>query len=189
MGRKPAASRKERVRGVTESAARLKKELIVMQGRLKSLMETQEATNQELQSSNEEMHSLEQELQTANEELIRATDDLANVFANTDSALVLVDRNLRLYRFTPQAQKLCGILSNDIGRSIEEFPQFNWLAKRITSELQEFETEFADDQSGYFKCKVLPYRTASNKVNGAVIKIYKIVRESQSARGITSQIS
>ncbi len=48
MGRKPAASKKERVKSETQKTARLEKELIDTQGRLKALMQTQEATNQGL---------------------------------------------------------------------------------------------------------------------------------------------
>jgi two-component system, chemotaxis family, CheB/CheR fusion protein len=140
-------------------------------------MQTQEATNQGLQSANEEIRSIERELQTVNEELTKVADDLKNVFANTDAALLLVGGNLRLHRFTSQAQKLFGILSDDIGRSIAEIPQFSWLAQRISSEFEAFEAEFADDRSEYFKFKVLPYRTSNNRIDGAVIKIVKIVRE------------
>ena len=174
MGRKPDANTKERVRSGTEKAARLQEELIDTQGRLKSLMETQEATNQELQSANDEIRSIEREHQTANEELIKAAEDLAIVLANTDAVLLLVGRNLRLQRFTSQAQELFGIISNDIGRSITEVPQLTWLAKRISSQFEAFETEFAEDPSGYFKFKVLPYRTSSSRIDGVVIKIIRL---------------
>jgi two-component system, chemotaxis family, CheB/CheR fusion protein len=179
MGRKPAGRKKGRVRRGTEKTVRLEKELMDTRGRLKSLMETQEATNQELQSANEEIRSIERELQTANAELSKATDDLANVFANTDTALLLVGGNLRLHRFTPQAQELFSIVSADIGRSITEFPQFKWLAERISSEFEAFETECADDRPGYLKFQVLPFRTSGNRIDGAIIKIIKTVRETR----------
>ncbi len=99
---------------------------------LRSTMEESQSSNEELQSTNEELETAKEELQSSNEELQtlneelnnrnltlgRLNDDLTNLQTNIDLPVVIVDRDLRIRRFTSSAQELFKISPSDVGRSI-----------------------------------------------------------------------
>jgi signal transduction histidine kinase len=116
---------------------------------MQSLVEEQDATNEELQSANEEilsaneeLHSTNEELQTAKEELQSAneelstineqlqhrnlelnqsTNDLMNLLASTTIPVIMVGSDLRIRRVTPPARKVMNLMPSDVGRSITDF--------------------------------------------------------------------
>jgi two-component system CheB/CheR fusion protein len=87
---------------------------------LQSSMEEVQSSNEELQSTNEELETAKEELQSGNEELQTLNeelknrnkalgllnDDLANLQTNIDLPVVIVDKELKIRRFTVSAQKL-----------------------------------------------------------------------------------
>ena len=113
---------------------------------MQSVIETQEATNEELQSANEEILSSNEELQSTNEELETAKEelqsaneelttvndelrgrnleitqvntDLTNLFGSIEIAVVMIGSDLTVRRFTPEAQKFLGLISTDVGRPL-----------------------------------------------------------------------
>ena len=92
------------------------------------------SANEELQSSNEELETAKEELQSANEELTTVNDelqdrsaelgdinnDLLNVLSSVHLPVILVDRELRLRRFTPMATKVLNVIASDVGRPISD---------------------------------------------------------------------
>ncbi|MDI7262120.1 MAG: hypothetical protein QME90_19670, partial [Thermodesulfobacteriota bacterium] len=67
-----------------------------------------QSTNEELETSKEELQSVNEELATVNAELqnkvtelSRANNDMTNLFAGTGVGTLFVDRQLRIFRFTP----------------------------------------------------------------------------------------
>jgi PAS domain S-box-containing protein len=129
-------------------AVQLRQELAATKAYLQSLIENQEAgneelrsTNEELLSTNEELQSTTEELETANEELQSANEelvtlneelhrrnaelgeahaDILNLLAAAGTSLVIVDQGLRIRRFTPLAQKVLGLHEGHAGRPIGE---------------------------------------------------------------------
>ena len=85
---------------------------------LQSTNEELETAKEELQSSNEELVTLNEQLQNRNTELSRLTDDMSNILSGVDIPIVILDRERRIRRFTPPAQKLLGLLPGDIDRPI-----------------------------------------------------------------------
>ncbi len=126
--------------------AQLKQELSATKGYLQSIIEMQEATNEELQSANEEIQSGNEELQSTNEELetskeelesaneelrtvneemqhrndllTQLNNDLTNLLNSVNLAMVMVGSDLSVRRFTPQATSLMGLMPSDVGRAI-----------------------------------------------------------------------
>jgi two-component system, chemotaxis family, CheB/CheR fusion protein len=112
----------------------LEQELATSREHLQSLIEEQESTNEELRSANEEIQSSNEELQSTNEELETAKEelqstneelitlneelksgnvelsevnnDLTNLLRSVNIPIVMVDRKLRIRRFTPVAQRM-----------------------------------------------------------------------------------
>jgi two-component system CheB/CheR fusion protein len=138
-----AARRKEDAR-----VAQLRQELAAAKAYLQSLVEGQEAgneelrstneellsTNEELQSTAEELETSNEELQSANEELItlneelqrrhaevrEAHGDILNLLAAIRTSLVVVDKGLVIRRFTPFAEEVLGLHSSHVGRPLGE---------------------------------------------------------------------
>jgi two-component system CheB/CheR fusion protein len=87
------------------------------QEELQASNEELRASNEELQSSNEELHAISLEHEEKIRELISVNNDFKNLLISTDLALVFLDQNLRIRRFTPVAEKLLRLSSQDIDRS------------------------------------------------------------------------
>ena len=129
-----------------EQIAQLRLELTATKEYLQSIIETQEATNEELQSANEEIQSGNEELQSTNEELqtskeelesaneelhtlneemqhrndllSQLNNDLNNLLNNVDLPIIMLGGDLTVRRFTPAAGSLLGLTNTDIGRPI-----------------------------------------------------------------------
>ncbi|MGH9409477.1 MAG: CheR family methyltransferase [Vicinamibacterales bacterium] len=94
---------------------------------LQSTVEELETTNEELQSTNEELETMNEELQSTNEELQTMNDELRNrstdlnasnaflesVFASLRSAVVVLDRDLRVHIWNAGALDLWGLRADE----------------------------------------------------------------------------
>jgi two-component system CheB/CheR fusion protein len=86
------------------------------------------ASNEELQSTNEELHSVNEELHTVNaelqskiHELSELNHDMRLLFQNIEVAIIFLDSQLRIRRFTPRAAALFGLMEHDQGRALTSF--------------------------------------------------------------------
>src|SRR4051812_37643250 len=93
-------------------------ELQSTKGKLRSTMEELETSKEELQSMNEELQTLNQENKHKVEELSQLSNDLQNLLTATDIATLLLDRSLRIMRFTPRVGELFSIRPTDRGRPL-----------------------------------------------------------------------
>ncbi|HTL42828.1 MAG TPA: CheR family methyltransferase [Vicinamibacterales bacterium] len=98
---------------------------------LQSTVEELETTNEELQSTNEELETMNEELQSTNEELQTMNDELRNrgtelnasnafleaVFASLRSAVVVLDRDMRVQVWNGGASDLWGLREDEAQRS------------------------------------------------------------------------
>lgn len=187
---------------------KLEQELAATKEYLQSVIETHEATNEELQSANEEILSSNEELQSTNEELetakeelqstneelgtvndelrnrnvevSHANNDLTNLLSSIDIAVMMVGRDLTIRRFTPEAQKILGLIPGDIGRPLLNInptiaiPEFQTMATQVMSSLRTVEKEVADRNGKRYQLRVLPYRTLDNKIDGVVIVLVDV---------------
>jgi two-component system, chemotaxis family, CheB/CheR fusion protein len=129
----------------------LEEELRILRRERQTSVESFEATNEELKASNEEVISINEELQSANEELetgkeelqavneelvtVNAqlqsklaelealTNDLDNLLSSTSIAVVFLDLQLHVRRFTPAISDLLELLPADIGRPLAHLAQ------------------------------------------------------------------
>jgi two-component system CheB/CheR fusion protein len=98
---------------------------------LQSTIEELETTNEELQSTNEELETMNEELQSTNEELQTMNDELRNrglelnsanafleaVFTSLRSAVVVIDRDMRVTVWNAGASNLWGLRSDEAQRA------------------------------------------------------------------------
>jgi two-component system CheB/CheR fusion protein len=117
-----------RLRTTREESEVATEELRAANEELQSLNEEYRSTAEELETSREELQSINEELQTVNAELklkldavSRGNSDLQNLMAATDFGTLFLDTGLLIKRFTHQVTELFSITHNDIGRPITDF--------------------------------------------------------------------
>lgn len=176
------AATKEYLQSVIETQEATNEELQSANEEILSSNEELQSTNEELETAKEELQSANEELSTVNDELrgrnleiTQANNDLMNLFSSIEVAVVMVGSDLTIRRFTPEAHKFLGVIPADIGRPLMninptvQIPQFQSLVVQVLSNFRPVEKEFRDAKGARFLLKILPYRTADNKMDGAVI--------------------
>ncbi len=149
---------------------------------LQSTNEELQSTNEELTTSKEEMQSLNEELQTVNaelqtkvDELSRTTNDMKNLLDSTDIATLFLDKELNVRRFTPQATKIIKLLPADVGRPITDltselsYPELATDAREVLRTLALTEKPIGARAGRWYMVRVMPYRTADERIDGVVI--------------------
>ena len=168
---------------------------------LKSANEEVQSSNEELQSTNEELLTAKEELQSTNEELTTVNEevhsrnselsqinnDLNNLLSSVNIPIVMLDTDLKIRRFTPQAQKVLNLLPTDVGRPLSDFkpkidiPDLEALFTDVIENLHVQEREVQDRDGKWFSMWVRPYRTSENKIDGAVMVLLDVTERKQAA--------
>ncbi|MEP7116591.1 MAG: PAS domain S-box protein [Acidobacteriota bacterium] len=204
-GQPPVARMTRRATGPDDEreGARLAHELAATRDYLQAVIEQQEAANEELQSANEEVQSANEELQSINEELEtskeeiqssneelatvndelnnrnlelnRVNDDLVNLIASTQMAIVIAGADLCIRRFTPAAEKLLGLRASDIGRRLPDVAlpvagigDLEALLTEVIDTVTIKELDVRDPQGRWYSLRLRPYRTLDNRIDGVV---------------------
>ncbi len=148
---------------------------------LKSANEEMQSVNEELQSTNEELFTVNNELQINVAELSRSNNDMNNLLAGTGVGTIFVDHQLNIVRFTPQATEIIKLIQSDIGRPVGLFVSsllgYDNMSADITSVLNTLVAKEAIVQSKdekWYTMRILPYRTLTNVIEGAVITFIDI---------------
>lgn len=186
----------------------LEQELLSSREYMQSIIEEQEATNEELQSANEEIQSANEELQSTNEELETAKEelqstneelstineehenrnleltssnnDLANLLASVELAIVILSDDLRIRRFTPTAKSLLNLIDADIGRPIGNIrpnvsiPDLEERVREVIETMVAQSIEVQDGDGRYFTLSIRPYKTLDNRIEGVVMSFINI---------------
>jgi two-component system, chemotaxis family, CheB/CheR fusion protein len=150
-------------------------EILSSNEELQSTNEELETAKEELQSTNEELTTLNEELQNRNLELSVANNDLLNFLASANIPMLMLGNDLRIRHFTPPAEKLLNLIRTDVGRPIGDLKPnfiFDNLEQSITETIDSMsgrELEVQDGHGSWYSMRVRPYKTAENKLDGAVI--------------------
>ena len=180
---------------------RLEEELLFTRENLQATLEEMEtsneelqATNEELVASNEELQSTNEELQSVNEELytvnseyqrkiVELTElnaDIDNLLVHTEVGVVFLDRELRIRKFTPHMAQTFHLTPADVGRELSSFastlddPQLLADVKAVRDGGQPVVREVRDHTGAYLLLRILPYRTASKKIDGVVLSLVDV---------------
>ena len=157
-------------------------ELQAINEELRSAGEELETGREELQSINEELSTVNQELKSKVDELAAANSDLQNLMASTNIATVFLDRDLCIQRYTPPAVALFNLIPTDVGRPLSDltprlsYPDLSADATRVLTDLGVKEVEVADADGHFFLVRMLPYRTADDRIAGVVMTFVDITQ-------------
>ncbi|QKG54126.1 CheR family methyltransferase [Hymenobacter sp. BRD67] len=156
---------------------------------LKSTNEELQSANEELQSTNEEAMTNKEELQSLNEELMtlnmqylakteelsQAANDMKNLLDATEIAIIFLDNDLRIKRFTPPVARIVSLLPTDVGRPMAHFTsslRYEHLLRdvqRVLDRLTSLEINIQTTKGQWFTMRILPYCSLDNYIDGAVI--------------------
>jgi len=169
---------------------------------LKSVNEELQSSNEELQSTNEELESSREELQSLNEELSTVNAELHekileislsyetinHVLNATGIAILFVDRDLQVLRFTREATTLINLIDADIGRSLthisanfDNTPFFDSIRAAIVQSAPA-EMELKTREGRRYSARIVPYRDQKGHVSGAVITFTDLQMESSNRK-------
>jgi two-component system CheB/CheR fusion protein len=154
---------------------------------LQSTNEELLTSKEELQSTNEELNTLNEEMQGRNAELTQINNDLNNLLSSVNIPIVMLGNDLRIRRFTPQAERVLNLLPTDVGRKVTDFrikiniPDLEALFLDVIDNLNTKEREVEDQTGCTYLMSIRPYRTSENRIDGAVMTLYDITERKQSA--------
>ena len=147
-----------------------------------SVNEEFQTTNEELETSKEELQSLNEELTALNSQLQETlgrhqtlANDLENIHNSADVATLFLDDDLRIRFFTPAAKALFSVIATDIGRPLADlayhFSNGHLLAdaRLVLANLAPITREIETTSGSWYTCRILPYRTKDNRIEGVVI--------------------
>lgn len=186
----------------------LKQELAATKEYLQSIIEGQEATNEELQSANEEIQSGNEELQSTNEELqtskeelesaneelntvneeiqhrnqqlSRLSNDLINLLNSATIPMLLLGEDLRIRRYTPEAERVLGFAHDDVGkplahlRLLVDLPHLERWMLDVMRDITAKNEKIRMRDGKWYKLRITPYRTLENKIDGIVLMMIDI---------------
>ncbi len=179
---------KQRLQNTIEEMNSSLEELKSTNEELQSANEELQSTNEESMTNKEEMQSLNEELMTINlqfqtktEELTNSNNDMKNLLDSTEIATIFLDNNLNIRNFTPQVTQIFNLIRADVGRSITHIAsnlKYQHIAEDVREVLdrlrsKEVHLQTVDEQQWY-SMRVLPYRTADNFIDGAVVTFTNI---------------
>ncbi len=169
-----------------------REELQAANEELQSTNEELQSANEELTTSKEEMQSMNEELQTVNAEMQSKLDDLAlaqsdlkNLLNSTEIAMLFLDKDLNVRRFTDRAAKIINLRDSDIGRPLSDlttslqYPSLHDDAQETLRTLVFSEKQIQSSDHRWFSVRIMPYRRLDNMIDGAVITFVDITSTKQ----------
>ncbi len=194
---------RDEIQTLREETRASREELQSANEELQSTNEELQSANEELTTSKEEMQSMNEELQTVNAEMQTKLDDLSlaqsdmkNLLNSTDIAILFLDQDLNVRRYTDRAAKIISLRDTDIGRPLGDlttslqYPALSDDARTTLGTMAFIEKQIATNDKRWFSVRIMPYRRLDNMVDGAVITFVDItatkVLESQLRQGSKS---
>ncbi len=217
-GRQRKTSAKKKTKTIDELEQELKytrdnlqttiEELETSNEELKSTNEELQSTNEELQSTNEELETSKEELQSLNEEsstvntelqsrlddLTNANDDMKNLLDSTDIAIIFLNTDICIRRFTPRVTDIIPLTTSDIGRPMEHFStsliddDLTSSAREVLQDLVSRNKEYVSRDGKIYAVRLRPYRTISNLIDGVVITFQDITGRKTAEKQLQAQV-
>ncbi|MBS4040937.1 MAG: PAS domain S-box protein [Flavobacteriales bacterium] len=182
----------------------LERELRINRENLQSTIEELESSNEELQAANEELQSSNEELESVNEELYTVNaeyqqkihelsdinNDLNNLIHSTQIAMLFLDVNLNIRRFTPAIREILDLMPHDVGRNISHFRgkvQLEDLMghiEKVFDTQTSFEAQIRDTKGEEFLLNISPFRTHTGEIHGVVLVFFNVSRYNRMERAL-----
>jgi len=182
----------DEILALRQEARASREELQSSNEELQSTNEELQSANEELTTSKEEMQSMNEELQTINGELQTKLDDLSlaqsdmkNVLNSIDIAILFLDQNLNVRRYTDLAASIINLRESDIGRPLNnltttlQYPGLHDDAEQTLRTLAICEKQVESGDKRWFSVRIIPYRRLDNVIDGVVITLVDITESKE----------
>ncbi|MDB6147389.1 MAG: signal transduction histidine kinase with CheB and CheR, partial [Spartobacteria bacterium] len=188
----------EQYEAANEELKAANEELQATNEEMRSATEELETSKEELQSVNEELVTVNHELKSSVEELSRTNADLTNLMASTDIGTIFLDRQLRIQRFTPSAQRIFNLIPADLDRPLSDithklaYADLITDAEKVMDDLATIEREVSVGPENWYLVRIAPYRTAADRIAGVVatfIDISQLKRSDMELRGVSKELA
>nr|WP_245217520.1 chemotaxis protein CheB [Rheinheimera maricola] len=177
----------DEIQSLREETRNSKEKLQSSNEELQSTNEELQSTNEELTTSKEEMQSMNEELQTINTELQAKLDDLAlaqsdlqNTLNSVEIAILFLDQQLNVRRYTDRAANIINLRESDLGRPLSDltsslqYPALHEDALDTLRTLKFSEKQIPTTDERWFSVRIMPYRRLDNVIDGVVITLVDI---------------
>ena len=147
---------------------------------LRLAAEELETSKEELQSINEELRTVNQELKIKIDEISLVTNNLQNFINSADVGTIFLDRSFCIRLFTPAVLQVYNLKDADYGRPITDitnkvlYDGVQKDAETVLEKLTVIEREVSTTDNQWYMMRVLPYRTADDRINGTVITFFDV---------------
>jgi two-component system, chemotaxis family, CheB/CheR fusion protein len=164
----------EELETTNEELQSLNEELQSSNEELQSSNEELETSNEELQSTNEELTTVNEELQVKSGELAEANTDLENILNRSGIAMIIVNNQLKVTRFTPTVRHFFQLTASDCGHVITtipssvELPDLRRTLLAVIENGETIEQEFSLD-NGRYLMRITPYLGEFARPVGAML--------------------
>lgn len=129
---------------------------------------------------NEELQTINAELQAKLDALALAQSDMQNVLNSIEIAILFLDQNLNVRRYTDRASSIVRLRESDIGRPLSDlttslqYPDLHDDARDTLRTLASSEKQITTDDGRWFTVRIMPYRRLDNVIDGVVITLVDI---------------
>ena len=126
---------------------------------------------------NEELQTINSELQAKLDDLALAQSDMRNVLNSIEIAILFLDQQLNVRRYTDRAASLINLRETDIGRPLSDltsslrYPGLHADALETLRTLVPCEKQISTEDGRQFRVRVMPYRRIDNLIDGVVITL------------------
>jgi PAS domain S-box-containing protein len=185
----------EELEGSNEELKASNEEMMSMNEELQSANEELETSKEELQSLNEELTTVNNQLQEKVEELESANNDMANFLNCTEVAIIFLDSQFRIKRYTTPATRLFNLITADLDRPVSDItPKYpdSTLPQDIEHVLRTFTPQDKQVQSPdgcWWNRRITLYRTLDNRIEGVILTftdVTQVVRADEQARRLAT---
>lgn len=165
---------KENLQATIEELETSNEELQATNEELIASNEELQATNEELQSTNEELHTVNTELQTKIFELTELQNDMDNLLTSSNIGILMLDKELRIKKYSPKIIEIFKLMEVDIGRPITHISHFivdndpYLIFQEAVQNFKQKEIEVKTENNKYYLLRVTPYSSEYLKNQGVV---------------------
>ena len=117
--------------------------------------------------------------------MVELSNDMDNLMLSIDVAVIFVDMDLRIKKFTPAATMVINLIETDIGRPLGDLSsklESNRLeleAQKVLDSLAPRECEVRSEDGSWYYMRIMAYRTSDNIIDGAVLTFLDITKQKE----------
>lgn len=192
---------RENLQATIEELETSNEELQATNEELLSSNEELQSTNEELQSTNEELYTVNAEYQNKIIELTEVRNDVDNLLSSSRIGTLILDENLAIRRYSPQAAEVFNLVESDIGRPLNHLSHKLQDFEPVAAALEVQKTNTTHEEEAvardgtWYLVRVLPYYVGPKTISGVVFTLIDVstLRETrarlESFRKTTDDIS